>query len=533
MSYYSKYRPSRIQDLDIVAVRDQLNAILQAGSFSHAYLFTGPRGTGKTSTARIIAKVLNCKANTPSLGAKQKALQEPCNECASCTSIATGSSLAVIEIDAASNRGIDDIRTLKEQVVLAPSGGAYCIYIIDEVHMLTTEAFNALLKTIEEPPAHAVFILCTTEAHKVPATIHSRCARIVFNRASMHEIVASLHKAVAGENLHVEAAALDIIAQSAEGSFRDGMKLLEQLSQQNTSISLEMAQKLTGYTSEYNADQLLEVLVQKDMTGALNEVRTRVEQGTDFSLFLKRVVESLRERLVRSVADGSESMTQEYLRLLELITHYTHFQKTSPIPHLPLEMTIVAWCQGSEVVPTSDPSVPAKKLHSAPTTQNPETPATSECVSTDVAPSQSQAMPPNIEDHSFLHKSEVTQLSEPQATVSLSLSEIEAKWSELLALVRGKNVSVEALLKAARPSNAQGNNLTLEVLYAFHKEQLEQQRHRAMVEGVMASLFGGECRINLVLAGSSAKKNSGDVVNVTGILKDEQVAQAVEEIFGT
>jgi DNA polymerase-3 subunit gamma/tau len=532
MSFYSKYRPSKIQELDIEMVRNQLNAILKSGSFSHAYLFTGPRGTGKTSTARIIAKVLNCAENAPSLDGKATVLHEPCNACESCGSIALGSSLSVVEIDAASNRGIDDIRTLKEQIILAPPGGAFCVYIIDEVHMLTTEAFNALLKTIEEPPAHAIFILCTTESHKVPATIHSRCTRITFSRASSSEIVSSLRKAVTGETLTIENESLQLIAQSADGSFRDGMKLLEQLSKQSTTITHDMVAALTGYTQEYVVDQLIEALIKKDMSTALEQVFSRVEQGVDFVLLQKRLLESLRERLLKEIAKKSSANVSDYLRLIEHVVHYSQHQKNAPIAQLPLEMAIVSWCQESTSLPSTPPPIQPQKV-AAPSSQTQKTtkPVNGRAGQTqETTPSiLTQPIPPRMPAGSLASKSQ-EQLS--QSNVSLSLPEIETKWPELLALVRLKNVSVEALLKAAKPANADGNTLTLEVLYAFHKEQLEQQRHRTMVEAMMASLFGGECRINLVLARSAAKAPSKDVVNVTGALEDEQVAQAVEEIFG-
>jgi len=202
VSFYLKYRPQRVGELDLVSVRESLGRILKSGRFAHAYLFAGPKGTGKTSSARILAKVLNCVDNngkpknqkTNKLKNKKETtqeLREPCGKCGSCKAIVGGSSMAVMEMDAASNRGIDDIRELRERVALAPAGGKYAVYVIDEVHMLTTEAFNALLKTLEEPPAHAVFVLCTTEVHKLPGTVVSRCTQVKFTKASRGEVVAS------------------------------------------------------------------------------------------------------------------------------------------------------------------------------------------------------------------------------------------------------------------------------------------------------------------------------------------------------
>jgi DNA polymerase-3 subunit gamma/tau len=177
MVFYRKYRPQKIEELDSASVRENLYSIFSKGNYPHAFLFTGPKGLGKTSAARIVAKIVNCEK-------KAKGKIEPCNKCDQCQSIASGSNLDVLEIDGASNRGIDEIRDLREKIKLAPFKASKKVYIIDEVHMLTTEAFNALLKTLEEPPAHVLFILCTTEQHKVPATIASRCFRINFTRAN-------------------------------------------------------------------------------------------------------------------------------------------------------------------------------------------------------------------------------------------------------------------------------------------------------------------------------------------------------------
>jgi DNA polymerase III gamma/tau subunit len=309
------------------------------------------------------------------------------------------------------------------------------------------------------------------------------------------------------------------------------MKLLEQLSKQGKTITTEMVGALTGYTQEYAVDALIKALVQKDLSGALAYVSTRVEQGVDFALLQKRLLEALRELLLKEIAKPSQSSTTEYLRLIQHVVKYGQHQKNSPIPQLPMEMAIVSWCQGEaspanpqEVIQPTKPMSPKpqpqaaskhEQVRSEKVTAQSENAATTKATATNNA----QSMNSNAQHLS-------------PSSVSLSLTEIETKWSELLALVRLKNVSVEALLKAAKPANADGNTLTLEVLYAFHKEQLEQQRHRTMVEAMMASLFGGECRINLVLARSAAKKVSGDVVNVTGNLQDEHVAQAVEEIFG-
>src|SRR3989338_3454913 len=206
MSFYQKYRSEKDDDLDLTSVRSAFESMMKSWEISHAYLFVGPRGLGKTSAARILARLVNCEKNTKlrshedkNLGKGKRLLDEPCGECDACVSIRNGSAVDVMEIDAASHRGIDDIRDLREKVNLAPSVLSKKVYIIDEVHMLTNEAFNALLKTLEDPPAQVMFILCTTEAHKVPETIVSRCVRINFTKATPSELIRSLTRAVKGE----------------------------------------------------------------------------------------------------------------------------------------------------------------------------------------------------------------------------------------------------------------------------------------------------------------------------------------------
>src|SRR3989344_8591969 len=271
MVFYRKYRPQKIEELDSKEVRDKLYSVLESSSVSHAFLFTGPKGLGKTSTARIVAKSLNCErlaGSTSHVANKKKKISptsdqrkaksgvEPCNKCEQCTSITNGTNLDILEIDGASNRGIDEIRDLREKVRLLPVSSAKKIYIIDEVHMLTTEAFNALLKTLEEPPSHAVFILCTTETEKVPDTIASRCVHFSFPKATAPEVVASLAKVVEAEKIVIDAKALELLAASVDGSFRDGMKLLEQLNLTGGKIEAEAVRKTVDFEQLNQAQTL-------------------------------------------------------------------------------------------------------------------------------------------------------------------------------------------------------------------------------------------------------------------------------------
>ncbi|MBC7260485.1 MAG: DNA polymerase III subunit gamma/tau, partial [Chloroflexi bacterium] len=237
-----------------------LNA-LRAGRIAHAYLFAGPRGTGKTSTARVLTKAVNCL--DPQNG-------EPCNRCAICRSLNEGRSLDLIEIDAASNRGIDEIRALREKIAFAPSECRYKVYVIDEVHMLTNEAFNALLKTLEEPPPHAIFVLATTEPHKIPLTVLSRCQRFDFRRVSLSHLKQKLERICAQEGIRIQPAALDAIARYASGSFRDAESLLDQLASYGAEeISLEDVRRVLGTAPGEVISGMIQALVTRDVNTGL------------------------------------------------------------------------------------------------------------------------------------------------------------------------------------------------------------------------------------------------------------------------
>ena len=248
MVLYRKYRPQLLSELDLLETREKLAKTLKSSYRPHAYLFSGPKGTGKTSAARIVAKALNC-VNPPAGG-------EPCNKCESCISITEGRHMDVIEIDAASNRGIDEMRDLREKIRLAPSTAKNKVYIIDEVHMLTTDAFNALLKTLEEPPEHAVFILATTEPDKLPDTILSRSTKFSFSKATNSEISHAIGRVVAGEKIKIEEDAINLIADYADGSFRDGTKILEQAINQKA-LSFAQVSEMLGWDSATAIDFLL------------------------------------------------------------------------------------------------------------------------------------------------------------------------------------------------------------------------------------------------------------------------------------
>lgn len=293
MAYVALYRRWRPQNFDTLVgqqpVKQALTNALTSGRIAHAYLFAGPRGTGKTSTARILAKALNCEHGpTPN----------PCGECDNCRRIAEGSSMDVFEIDAASNRGIDEIKALRDQLAFTPVDCRYKVYIIDEVHMLTTEAFNALLKTLEEPPSHVIFILATTDPHKIPATIHSRCQRFDFRRVTVEEIVQHLAMVAQGSGLEADEDALRLIAIQSEGGMRDALSLLDQCGVMAKKITAVTVREVLGIVGREALRALVEAIGNQDVPLALSQLAALLEQGKDVRQIVTELIEYLRALLL-------------------------------------------------------------------------------------------------------------------------------------------------------------------------------------------------------------------------------------------
>jgi DNA polymerase-3 subunit gamma/tau len=504
VTYYLKYRPQTISALDLVSVRRELETILSSGRFSHAYLFAGPRGTGKTSAARILAKVVNCERNKKlkASGKKLIRLKEPCNKCNLCRAITDGNALDLFEIDAASNRGIDDIRELRERIKLAPTEARYKVYIIDEVHMLTTEAFNALLKTLEEPPAHALFVLCTTAPEKLPETVISRCTRIDFHKASLEEVVSSLKKVVKGEKLKVKKGVLEAIAKVVDGSFRDGMKILEQLSLRLSKkkgrgkvITVSDVREVASLTGAGAARRLLTLLADGDVKGAFLFVDQIAERQASLEQFIREVLELLRRLMLAEVGVIKEERIEglglaEIRRLIGLFSRAAYGLRTAVIPELPLELAVVEWFEN-------------------------------------MSKSESKSK----REISLSRTSSKSRISKAGVT----FSQIQESWPKVLQILRPQNHSLEALLKAAEPKEFDGELLILEVAYPFHKEQLELARHRLLVESAVYKVFLRKLKLRYILR----KQKKGNPTfkkvdeNISGSVEDEEIIRFAEEVFGT
>ena len=361
---YRKYRPQAFKDLigQKYIIKTLTNAISR-NMIAHAYLFSGPRGTGKTTLARLLAKAVNCQNR------KDKSF-EPCNKCSSCLEIIGGQSMDLIEIDAASHRGIDDVRELKEGIKFSPTKSKYKVFIIDEAHQLTKDGANALLKTLEEPPEHAIFILATTEAHKMIPTIISRCQRFDFKRLTISEIVEKLERIIKKENIKIQKNGLELIASNSEGAIRDAEGLLNQLStfykDSQKEIGIDDIKSLLGLIEIDIVSKFVDFLYEKKMAEAISYLNEVNDKGLDLEEFTKSLINYLRKVLVSKII-GEESsnqylvnltkeeikhlqkqaknFTNEELRnILSIFLEAQNKMKYSPIPQLPLELGIVEIC---------------------------------------------------------------------------------------------------------------------------------------------------------------------------------------------
>ncbi|MBU0535273.1 MAG: DNA polymerase III subunit gamma/tau [Patescibacteria group bacterium] len=517
--FYTKYRPQKFSEVCRPnEAADVLSKQLQSGKTVHAYLFVGPRGTGKTTLARILAKSLNCL--------KPKASGEPCDKCSNCESIKIGSFVDLIEIDAASNRGIDDIRQLKDRIKLAPTMGKKKVYIIDEVHMLTTEAFNALLKTLEEPPRNTNFILCTTEDHKVPATIKSRCQVFRFKRASVPQILEKLKQIVKSEEIKISDVELKKIAEASLGGFRDAETLLQQVAEGEISVD-----SLLSTSSKEKYIECVDLLIAGKASKALDIISDVYGEGIDLYVWVGELLKYLRTLLfVKSgVPEGTAEVTDEIveatrqqakkvemgwlIKTVGILLEAHKNIRSSFIPQLPVELAVVEICGKND-----DEDVTGGEGRDGPEDKN--GPKSKEMGETKISESKKS---PEIEKALKEKRVEKSKNVEKEKITKpvISLKKVMTKWDMFVKKSRDLNHSLTALLNSSKPVGVEGNLLILEVFYPFHKERLESMRTRKILEDLSKSVFGICLGAKCVISADKPKKlKKGE----SGILTDMNIS---------
>ncbi|OGH21542.1 MAG: DNA polymerase III, subunit gamma and tau [Candidatus Levybacteria bacterium RIFCSPLOWO2_01_FULL_38_13] len=505
MVFYRKYRPRNLEELDSLDVRGKLRTILSRPSV-HALLLTGPKGLGKTSAARIVAKVLNCEKLNLSPKSKVRNLEiEPCNKCPQCISITNGNNIDVLEIDGASNRGIDEIRDLREKVRLSPAYARKKVYIIDEVHMLTTEAFNALLKILEEPPSHVVFILCTTEPYKVPPTIASRCFHVALKRAKLDELVRSLERIVKNEKIIADKDSLLEIAGLSDGSFRDAAKILEEVfaNAGRKKITKDLVSSIYQTTNIVSVvDEFLKFTILKDVKGAIGFLGKLSSSGMDMKYLSEQIISRIHEFLLEKVgvskekSDLSESLEITKIKeLAEIFTLANSKIKYAVLPQLPLELAIIEWVdlgdvrsEGAEVVRVS---LKTRQTH----------------VENDahLGLSKKQSLPHSLNESlskSLNKKSKKDPTAFSSFSNGLPSSSVRPTnrdiLSELINRVKTKNHSLAGILRGCILESYNGKRFVIGTKFKFHKEKLQDRKVRGILENALRETLGKRIPISIV-----------------------------------
>lgn len=490
-----KWRP---RNFDEVIGQEHITTTLANAISSHrlanAYLFTGPHGVGKTSVARILAKSLNCK-DGPTVN--------PCQKCPSCVEISQSRNLDVIEIDGASNRGIDEIRTLRENVKFSPVSGKFKIYIIDEVHMLTTEAFNALLKTLEEPPEFVKFIFATTQPNKVPPTILSRCQRFNFKRIQTLKIVEQLKKILGEEKLNLHEEVIFAIAKASEGSLRDAESILDQLASFNQDkLSMDDVVSVLGVIKEDLLFGITEKAIKKDTKGVLELLGKIIDDGKDVNVLLAGIIEHFRNLIVAKVSKADTALLdlpeetcdrlykqsqafslQELIHFFNILVNTQEMAKRFLSPRIPIEISLIKLTQ-EKIGPTTVVGNPPVHINSIPSKLEKENPP--------------QAQRPKEDSPA----KECSPVEDTGPGCAVILENVKNCWQVVIDNLKGVKMSVATYLSEGEPAKFEGGVLTVSFpkTNSFHKEILEREVNKVIIEKVVKNVLNINVKLNFVLS---------------------------------
>ncbi|MDX9952529.1 MAG: DNA polymerase III subunit gamma/tau [Anaerolineae bacterium] len=499
---YRKWRPQTFEDLigQEHVVRTLRNA-LRLGHLHHAYLLAGPRGTGKTTTARLLAKAVNCLAPME---------ERPCDKCEICQAVSAGRLMDLIEIDAASNTGVDDVRDLLERINFQPAQARYKVYVIDEVHMLSNSAFNALLKTLEEPPPHVIFVLATTEVHKIPATVLSRCQRFEFRRIPVELLVGRLRDIAAAEDIEIEPEALALIARTATGSVRDAISLLDQMASGGT-VTAEQVRLILGAERREVIHALIRAWFAGQSSTALEVLNRAVDGGADPRQLARQLADTMRGLLLMRM--GAEELwveltaeeRREFQNLAQqadpgrlaaaarLFSEVASERGAGWQPQLPLELAFVESAVGAmPVAPVQSPnpgSAPAARNIAPAPAPVPIAP------SQGPQPSVPPARPPEV-----AQPGSVTPAPAQAADMDSLVGDVVSRWPDIKSQMRAVDLSLSALLNDARPLGQDGDGqLVLGFKHNFHRGKVNTPENRATLESLISKLLGSPLRIRCEL----------------------------------